>query len=256
MSASSLTCSRGLVRAVESSVSARRRADVHVEEDAVSQSEDAAVAFIWYEDGSFLAVCWLTSEGREDGKSNVRQRNKRLLTKYVKLNILRKGNVQYQEVLQDRTWAAAPAEHTGIEPAPSGWRLRRGSRWASRRGRSCCPSPDTLSLWPETQPGLIWGQVLEEDNKSQSVLKKTNENKHLKQLILWWNKTFNTTAFRSDAWFDSQSGKTRHFPLRSSASPSRHNQDVNGLRRADEKCMCLRSERCKCVDGRTITPEL
>lgn len=177
-------------------------------------------------------------------------------TKDLKLNILRKGNVKYQEVLQDRTWAAAPAERTGIEPAPSGWRLRRGSRWASRRGRSRCPSPDTLSLWPETQPGLIWGQILEEDNKSQSVLKKTNENKHLKQLILWCNKTFNTTAFRSDAWFDSQSGKTRHFPLRSSASPSRHNQDVNGLRRADEKCMCLRSERCKCVDGRTITPEL
>ena len=94
------------------------------------------------------------------------EKQKTLLTKDFRLNIWSKGNVKYQEAFQDRTWAAAPAERTGIEPAPSGWRLRRGSRWASRRGRSRCPSPDTLSLWPETQPGLIWGQILEEDNKS------------------------------------------------------------------------------------------
>lgn len=72
---------------------------------------------------------------------------------------------------QVRTTAAAPSERTGIEPAPSGRRLQRGSRRAYRRGHSRCPSPDTLSLWPETQPGLIWGQTLGkemEDVKAQT----------------------------------------------------------------------------------------
>lgn len=68
-----LTCGCGLVRAVESSVSTRRRADIHVKEDAILQSEDAtttttaaATAFIWYEDGLFLTVCWLTSKRKEN----------------------------------------------------------------------------------------------------------------------------------------------------------------------------------------------
>lgn len=62
-----LTCGGGLVGAVESSVSTRRRADVHVEEDGVTQSEAAAAAaaFIWFKDGLFLTVCWLTSEGKD-----------------------------------------------------------------------------------------------------------------------------------------------------------------------------------------------
>lgn len=59
-----------------------------------------------------------------------------------------------------RTRAAAPAERTGIEAAPSGSALRRGSRRAFRRGRSHRPGPDTSSPWPETQPGRILVQIL------------------------------------------------------------------------------------------------
>lgn len=60
---SRLTCSLALVGAVESSVSARRRADVHVEENAISQP--AAAACGRREDGLVPTVCWFASERKE-----------------------------------------------------------------------------------------------------------------------------------------------------------------------------------------------
>lgn len=56
-------CSLALVGAVESSVSARRGADVHVEENAISQP--AAAARGWREDGLVPTVCWFASERKE-----------------------------------------------------------------------------------------------------------------------------------------------------------------------------------------------
>lgn len=58
-----LTCSLALVRTVESSVSARRGADEHVEQDAISQP--AAAARARREDGLLLTVGRLASERKE-----------------------------------------------------------------------------------------------------------------------------------------------------------------------------------------------
>lgn len=148
-----LTCSRGLVGAVESSVSTRRRAGVHVEEDAVPQPE-AATGCIWDEDGLFLTVCRLTSERKRQGevqhetigsetKPSPRRWNLsdpcvetvsfQLLISYqfdtndpsihMKLAVLR-VRVSKQDLTMNKslllvTRAAAPAERTGIGPAPS-----------------------------------------------------------------------------------------------------------------------------------------
>lgn len=139
----------------------------------------------------------------------------------------------------NHTRGAAPADCTGIEPAPVDSRLQRGSRWAYSHSRSHHPSPSTSSLWPETQPGLIEDRVLEGERNEACGNWQAG--------WLWlalMERDFWHAAAETGHLISLREQENEAFPLfLPSASVSGHNRSVNRLRRANEKCMTEQSLR-------------